>query len=170
MPWLPEGSNRCVKGVVKEAQSLRKVGWIQLKLLWAPAVQLPGDPVCLLGEQRTVHRAETFMTKLVELCPGDSQSFSKFHTKKSIQRREIWQVIDNLFTKIGLTKFYRRVISDSVFPFVGTIYRYCLHSHKHVVSPVLALFKRSACRSAFKKICPIPLSLCEWLFSMSPMI
>lgn len=65
-------------------------------------------------------------------------------TQKSLSWRETCQVVHNLFTKIGLTKFYRHIISDGMFPFIGTIYiyRYCLHSHKHVKSIRHLLFSR----------------------------
>lgn len=63
-------------------------------------------------------------------------------TEKHPSRREIWQVVHNLFTKIGLTKFYTCIISGGVFPFIGTIYRYCLHSQKQIKLIQCLLFSR----------------------------
>lgn len=134
---LFEGSNRCVKWIVKEAQLLRKVGQIHFKLLCS----CQGSLYIYWERRRQFIRLKPLWESEMNCAQEVPNCFLNF-TQKSPCRREICQVVHHLCIKIGLRKFYRHIISDGMFPFIGTIWRYCLCSHKHMKSIQHSLFSR----------------------------
>lgn len=74
------------------------------------------------------------------------------HTKSRIKDSEA------LDFPIRRSQVGNHQLAEGVFPFIGSICRCFLHSHRHKVNPALAFSSRSGCRIALKKLCPVPLS------------
>lgn len=74
------------------------------------------------------------------------------HTKSRIAG------LESLDFPMGWSQVGNHQIAEGMFPFLGSICRHCLHSHRHKVDPALVLSRRSGCRIALKKLWPVPLS------------